>query len=62
MTKQQAGSKGGQATFTKYGKSHMQTIGKRGAAVTWTRYELRPVNQSQYAMVHRETNKIVSIW
>lgn len=62
MTKQQAGSKGGRATASKYGSAYMQRIGKRGAAVTWTRYTLKPVNESQYAMVHKETNKIISIW
>lgn len=61
MNKQQAGSKGGRATVAKYGRSHMQQIGKAGAAVTWTRYTMKPVNQSQYAMVNRETNVIVAL-
>jgi general stress protein YciG len=60
--KQQAGRKGGLATFTRHGRVHMQAIGKRGASVTWTRYTLKPINQGQYAMVSRETNKIISIW
>ena len=62
MTKKQAGALGGKQTFAKYGKSHFQAIGKRGAMVTWTRYTLKPVSESQYAMVNRETNKIISIW
>jgi len=62
MNKQQAGSKGGRATVAKHGHEHMAKIGKAGAKVTWTRYTLKPVNESQYAMVHRETNKIISIW
>jgi hypothetical protein len=62
MTKQQAGSKGGRATVAKYGRAHMAKIGKAGAKTTWTRYTLKPVNESQYAMVERETNRIVSIW
>ena len=61
-TKQTAGSKGGHATVAKHGIEHMQKIGARGAATTWSRYTLKPVNESQYAMVHRETNKIISIW
>lgn len=59
--RQQAGSKGGRATVAKHGREHMQKIGKRGAAVTWTRYRLTPWKQSQYAMVHRETNEIKAI-
>jgi len=61
MNKQQAGQKGGLATVAKHGREHMQKIGARGAATTWSRYSLKPVNESQYAMVHRETNKIVAI-
>jgi hypothetical protein len=60
-TKQSAGALGGRATVKKLGRDHMSTIGARGAAVTWSRYSLKPVNESQYAMVHRETNKIISI-
>lgn len=60
-TKQQAGSKGGRVTVERHGREHMQQIGRRGAAVTWTRYRLMPWKQSQYAMVHRETNEIKAI-
>jgi len=60
--KQAAGSKGGKVTVSRHGAEHMQTIGKRGAAGTWARYTLKPVNQSQYAMIERETGKIKSIW
>jgi general stress protein YciG len=61
-TKQAAGQIGGRVTVAKHGKEHMQKIGRKGAAVTWTRYTLKPINQGQYAMVSRETNKIISIW
>ena len=61
-TKRTAGAKGGRATVAKYGLGHMAKIGKAGAKTTWTRYSLKPVNESQYAMVDRETNKIISIW
>jgi general stress protein YciG len=61
MTKQQAGSKGGRATFQKHGREHFQQIGKRGAATTWTRYFLAPIGQTEYAMVERSTNKIICI-
>lgn len=59
--KQKAGQLGGNATYNKYGKSHMSKIGKRGAETTWKRYTLKPVNQSQYAMVDRVTNIIKAI-
>jgi hypothetical protein len=61
MNKKQAGSKGGKTTFQKYGPSHMSTIGKRGAATTWTRYSLKPIGLTEYAMTHRETGKIIRI-
>lgn len=58
MTKQQAGSMGGCATVAKHGREHMQTIGKRGAATTWTRYLLSPIGQSGWAMIDRETREV----
>lgn len=61
MTRQQAGSKGGRVTVTRYGRDHMQKIGRRGAVVTWTRYRLTPWKQSQYAMVDRKTNEIKAV-
>jgi len=60
-TKQSAGKIGGLATLARHGPDHMCKIGKRGAAATWAKYFLAPVNESQYAMVDRETNKIVAI-
>jgi general stress protein YciG len=61
MTKSQAGQLGGLSTFKKHGKKHMQTIGRRGAKKTWTLYSLKPVGQSQYAMVNKQTNEIKAI-
>ena len=62
MTKQQAGSKGGRATVARHGREHMQQIGRRGAAVTHSRYSIKPVGQTQYAYVSRETNRVKAIW
>lgn len=62
MTRQQAGSKGGRATVSKHGRAHMQRIGKRGAEVTHSRYSIKPIGQTQYAYVNRETNQIKVIW
>lgn len=61
MTKQQAGQLGGLSTFKKYGKSHMRNIGAQGAKVTWSRYSLKPVGTSNYAMVNRETGEIKAV-
>jgi general stress protein YciG len=58
---QKAGKKGGNATYTKYGSEHMSQIGQEGARVTWERHTVKPVNQSQYAMVRRSDNIIVAI-
>jgi general stress protein YciG len=61
MNKKQAGRKGGETTVAKHGREHMAEIGTRGAKATWTRYALKPVNQSQYVMVDRRTNEIKAI-
>jgi hypothetical protein len=61
MNKKQAGSKGGRATVAKYGRNHMQDIGAKGALVTWTRYQLMPYGQTEYAMTERATGKIIRI-
>lgn len=60
-TKQTAGSKGGRATVARHGREHMQKIGKRGAAVTWTRYYLAPHGIGGYAMVDKKTNTVKAI-
>ena len=57
-TKQSAGQIGGRATVAKHGRQHMQQIGKEGARVTWERHSMKPINQSQYAMVRRSDGKI----
>lgn len=61
MSKREAGSKGGRATVRKYGRRYMAWIGHLGAVATWTRYYLAPIGQTQYALVERTTDKIISI-
>jgi hypothetical protein len=39
----------------------MQDIGAKGALVTWTRYTLKPVGLTEYAMVERSTGKIIKV-
>lgn len=58
MSKSESGRKGGQQTLRRHGKQHFKKIGAQGAKVTWTRYGLKPVGTSQFAMVHRETGEI----
>lgn len=55
-----AGRLGGLATVRKYGSDHMREIGKRGAAVTWQRYNLLPLGIGGYAMVDRNSRKVVA--
>ncbi len=62
MTKQEAGRIGGRATASKHGRAHMQRIGKRGAVVTHSRYSIKPIGQTQYAYVYRDSGVIKTIW
>ena len=62
MTKAEAGRMGGLATVKKHGKSHMAAIGRLGAQTTQERYMTVPVGTSQYALVNRQTRKIVAIF
>lgn len=59
--KVEAGRKGGQATYNTHGSDHMSRIGTKGAETTWERHTIKPVNQSQYAMVRKADNIIVAI-
>ncbi len=60
-TKQSAGSLGGRATLARYGREHMQAIGRHGAAAFWQRYHLAPAGTSGFAIVSRETNRIIAL-
>ena len=59
-SKQSAGKKGGLATLARYGPEHMRAIGKRGAAVFWNRYSLKPAGTSQFAIVKRDTSEVIA--
>ena len=61
-TKRQAGQLGGRATVARHGREHMQAIGRRGAAVTWTRYQIAPAGLSGYALVRKSDQKVIAIW
>lgn len=58
MTKKQAGQIGGRTTFIRHGRSHMQSIGREGARVTWQRYFLSPVGGTGWVMVSKKTNEV----
>ena len=53
-------SKGGRSTHAKYGSEHMRAIGKRGAKVFWTRYSMKPVGTSGWAILRRADNSVVN--
>jgi general stress protein YciG len=61
MNKKQAGQIGGRATFARHGKQHMQTIGRAGAKVTWTRYKLAPVGGTGWVMVDRQSGEMKAV-
>lgn len=61
MTKRQAGRLGGLQTAHRHGREHMQAIGRRGAAVTWERYTLKPVDIAGWAMVERGSGRIKAL-
>lgn len=60
LTKQQAGQLGGRATVARYGRTHMQAIGRKGAATFWQRYILFPMRQNDFAIVRRDTGEFVA--
>lgn len=60
--RRQAGRLGGLATVAKYGRDHMRTIGKRGAAELYRRYTLAPAGVSGWALVDRITGKVKATW
>ena len=59
-TKQEAGRKGGRATVAKHGRGHMQKIGRKGAQVFHERYMLEPFGIGDFAVVHRESKRVVA--
>lgn len=59
-TKADAGRLGGLATVRRHGRAHMAKIGKRGAAATWARYELRPAGLADFAMIRKSDGLLVA--
>jgi general stress protein YciG len=61
MTKSEAGRIGGQALYAKKGPDYFREIGRKGAETTWNKYSLVPMGTNQFAMVERETGRVVAI-
>lgn len=61
MTRAEAGRRGGNQTFNRYGPEHMRKIGKRGAATLWARYALYPYELSKFVLVDRTTGTVKAI-
>ena len=53
------GTAGGKAVVQKYGVDYMRSIGRKGAIAFWTKYKLVPVYTRRFAIVNRETGKII---
>lgn len=54
MTKRQAGSMGGKATFAKHGREHMRQLADR-----WhDKYRLVPVSGNDFLIVNRGTGAV----
>lgn len=58
LTKAQAGALGGKMTRDRHGRAHFQAAGRKGAAVTWQRYNLVPIGTNEFVMVDRVTGQI----
>ncbi len=56
------GSKGGKATFEKYGSKYMSEIGRKGAIAFYAKYRLVPVYTSGWGLVRKSDQKIVTVW
>lgn len=54
------GKQGGIALVKKRGKDYMRGLGRRGARAFWSKYRMMPVGTSSFAIVDRETDKIVA--
>jgi len=55
-----AGAKGGRKTVKRHGKRYMRRLGKWGAHVMHSLYDLEPVELNDFALVHKETGVIVA--
>jgi general stress protein YciG len=60
--RRRAGRIGGLTTYDRYGSEHMAEIGRKGAEVTWSRYNLAPIGTSQWAIVNKKTGEIKKIF
>ncbi len=55
-----AGAKGGRRTVKRHGKRYMRQLGKWGAHVMHSLYDLKPVDLNDFALVRKENGKIIA--
>ena len=60
MTKKS--SAGGKAVYMKYGSEYIQKIGRKGYQAMRERYDLIPYGFNDFAIVSKETGKIVALF
>ncbi len=53
-----AGRKGGRTTVKRYGKRYMRRLGRWGAHVMHSMYDLMPTDLNDFALIHRETGEV----
>jgi hypothetical protein len=53
-----AGRKGGKQTVKRYGKRYMRRLGRWGAHIMHSTYQMVPVDLNDFALVHRETGQV----
>jgi hypothetical protein len=58
--RRRAARNGGLALLLRYGPAHFAELGRKGAAVFHKKYRLQPINTSDFAIVDRETGKIIN--
>jgi general stress protein YciG len=54
----EAGRRGGLMTLKRYGRKHFQELGRRGAHVMHSTYDLVAVDLNDFALVHKQTGKV----
>lgn len=58
MNKRESGSLGGKKTVEKYGISYMAELARRGGQAMHAKYEMRPINQNDFAFIERATGRV----
>lgn len=59
-TKSECGRLGGLVILEKYGREYLRELGRKGAVALHKKYNLVPNGTSDFVLVDRQTNKIIS--